>query len=246
MTRAQFELHKGNALAALDILAVARWLGIEVRGDRASCPFHSEHSIGAFQLNVKKCYCYCHSCHQGADAIGLTAHVNDVRPAEALRQLNSVFGLGLPLDNISALEEKKAQEQYEKRQAHKHFIKTITETLKNILRELKEWAQTLYPRSSGDEWNARYIFATKEYDIVAVYLEALNEDIILSDVSEQANRWLKTMQKLDPELELRQRIKARISDMFLQFIEGKITFETLIKKHEKAAREYGKLQHETR
>lgn len=98
MTRAQFEYAKDRALCSLDIISVANWLGLEVRGDRAACPFHNESTIGAFQLNVKKCFCYCHSCHKSADAIALTSFIKCIRPALALRQLNTAFNLGLGLD----------------------------------------------------------------------------------------------------------------------------------------------------
>lgn len=231
MTRAQFDQAKDRALTDLDIFAVARWLGLEVKGDRAPCPFHSERSIGAFQFNPKECYCHCHSCGANADAIGLTAYIKGIRPAEALRQLNTAFNLGLCLDNTTALEDKKAREQYEKLKAKKHYIKTVKETLKNILQELEEGAHTLYPHDCDSVWDARYTFALNERETAEAYLTALNDDVIPTDAHLQVKAWLQAMHKLDPRLEERQRIKAEISDVFQEFIEGRIEFAAIIKKH---------------
>lgn len=102
--------------------------------------------------------------------------------------------------------------------------------------------KTFYPHCVGDELNERYIFALKHREVVEGYLTALNTDIDPRDALSKANAWLKIMRKLDPQLEERQKIKAEFSDIFSDFIDGKIVFETFIKKHKKAVKKYAKFQ----
>lgn len=61
----RYELAKSK----LNIIDVAIWLGLDVKGDVAPCPFHNERSQGAFRFNVKEQFCHCFSCGESADCM---------------------------------------------------------------------------------------------------------------------------------------------------------------------------------
>lgn len=238
MTRAQFDRSKDIVMQRLSIIDVARWLGMNVQGDRAPCPFHLESSIGAFQFNREKGFCHCHSCHEGADTIGLVGKIMGISPAEALRELNSAFRLGLDLDaKISA----KVEQQYEKILAHKRLLKSEQAALSKILNILQQWVNTFYPRNVSEEWDKRYIFALNTREAVEVYIESVSRDNAPTDTVEQIKKWQQDMRTLDPNLQEREKINTEILGYYADFIDGKIMLETLIREQEKAVKKYERL-----
>ena len=67
--------------------------GLMFRGQRARCPWHADsHPDLAFYDNGT---CYCHACHNGGDAVALTAQIFGLPMIDAARKINSDFGLGL-------------------------------------------------------------------------------------------------------------------------------------------------------
>ena len=63
---------------------------------RARCPWHDDSNPDlTFYDNGT---CYCHACHNGGDAVSLTAQIFGLSMIDAARKINSDFGLGLDCD----------------------------------------------------------------------------------------------------------------------------------------------------
>lgn len=90
------------------------------RNGRALCPWHDDrHPDLAFYGN----HCYCHACHEGGDAVALTAQVFGLSMIEAARKINADFRLDLTDDNMPddqprvnrAEEQRKAKAEFQQR-----------------------------------------------------------------------------------------------------------------------------------
>lgn len=67
----------------------AAMYGLEIgRSGRARCPWHDDkHPDLAFYDER----CYCHACHEGGDAVALTAKLYGLTPLDAARKVNVDF-----------------------------------------------------------------------------------------------------------------------------------------------------------
>ncbi len=73
----------------------AQRYGLEVRRDKALCPFHSERSASLHFFDGRF---YCFGCHASGSSIDFVARLQGVEPLEACKILNRDFGLGLQFD----------------------------------------------------------------------------------------------------------------------------------------------------
>ena len=63
------------------------------RNRRARCPWHDDDNPDlTFYANGT---CYCHACHNGGDAVALTAQIFGLSMIEAAKKVNADFHLGL-------------------------------------------------------------------------------------------------------------------------------------------------------
>ena len=65
---------------------------------RGFCPWHEDGRHAALQFFDRDGGCFCHSCHQGGDAVDLTAKLLGLTPKEAAEQLQKDFHLDQPVD----------------------------------------------------------------------------------------------------------------------------------------------------
>ena len=69
---------------------VAKWLGIEVRGGKAKCPFHNDQTPS---LSFKDGRFKCFGCDASGDAIDLVAKLRYISTAEAANLICETFHL---------------------------------------------------------------------------------------------------------------------------------------------------------
>lgn len=70
--------------------------GVKInRAGRALCPWHDDHTPDLAFYDAR---CYCHACHNGGDAVALTAQLYNMTMLEAAQKVNSDFQLGLDAD----------------------------------------------------------------------------------------------------------------------------------------------------
>lgn len=83
-------------------------------GRRARCPWHEDSNPDlAFYDNGT---CYCHACHNGGDAIALTAQIFGLSMKSAARKLNDDFRLGLDIDRpLSSAERRRIEKRRRQR-----------------------------------------------------------------------------------------------------------------------------------
>ena len=74
-----------------DIIAIAKWLGLEVHGEKAKCPFHQDHTPS---LSFKDRRFKCFGCDASGDAIDLVAKFRNVSITEAAQQIVEWFQVG--------------------------------------------------------------------------------------------------------------------------------------------------------
>lgn len=73
-----------------DIETVATRLALEVRGEKAYCPFHRDHTPSlSFRVGRFKCF----GSDASGDLIDLVARIKDIRMLEAVTQITTVFHL---------------------------------------------------------------------------------------------------------------------------------------------------------
>ena len=77
-----------------DIVAIAKWLGLEVYGGKAKCPFHQDYTPS---LSFKDGRYKCFGCDASGDAIDLVAKLNHISITEAAQQITEVFHTNGPL-----------------------------------------------------------------------------------------------------------------------------------------------------
>jgi hypothetical protein len=73
-----------------DIVAIAKWLGLEVHGEKAKCPFHQDRTPS---LSFKDGRFKCFGCDASGDAVDLVARMKDISTLEAVTQVTEVFHL---------------------------------------------------------------------------------------------------------------------------------------------------------
>jgi hypothetical protein len=76
---------------ALDYREVARVLGIDLKGNKALCPFHNEKTPS---FVFYRDHYHCFGCHESGDYIKLTAEMLCMSNFEAYKWLNDTFSMG--------------------------------------------------------------------------------------------------------------------------------------------------------
>lgn len=109
-------------------LEAAEFYGLEFgRNKRAVCPWHADkHPDLAFYDDGARCYC--HACHEGGDAIALTAKLFGLSTLDAARKLNDDFKLGIdagarPSPKVAQRKLKSIQRRETERWATKQYCK---------------------------------------------------------------------------------------------------------------------------
>jgi len=74
--------------SSVQIEEVAKWLGIEVRGGKAKCPFHNDQTPS---LSFKDGRFKCFGCNVSGDAIDLVAKFRHVSTVEAAQLISESF-----------------------------------------------------------------------------------------------------------------------------------------------------------
>lgn len=102
------------------------------RNGRALCPWHADtHPDLAFYDGGARCYC--HACHNGGDAIALTAQLFSLSPLDAARKLNADFRLNA---------------------AEKHAVMPAAPTRGQRLKALNDWRNERYSKVCAVEQEA--------------------------------------------------------------------------------------------
>jgi len=75
---------------SVDIVAVAKWLGLEVHGGKSRCPFHQDRTPS---LSFKDGRFKCFGCDASGDVVDLVAKMKDISTLEAVTQVTEALHL---------------------------------------------------------------------------------------------------------------------------------------------------------
>lgn len=157
----------------VDVEAAARHYGVEVhRGNMALCPFHRERHPSC---KLYDDHYYCFGCQAHGDVIKLVQELFGLKPIEAVKQINSDFGLGLDVDkppDMAAVNRRK--QEIAERKAEQAKIERIYNILLRYYTLLDRYKIRFAPKTPDDEIDGRFVYALQNIGYAEYMLETFN------------------------------------------------------------------------
>ena len=111
---------------------------------------------------------YCYRCHRAGDVIALYREVSGAGFRQAVEDLNSQYGLGLPLTEANEDAQRKAREQAERRRRERAEKEArdrrLLETLWDVadaVQILEQYKEELSPKTPDEPWRQRFVVALR-------------------------------------------------------------------------------------
>ena len=157
----------------VDVPTAARSYGVEVhRGNMALCPFHRERHPSC-KLYADHYYCF--GCQAHGDVIKLVQELFGLKPIEAVKQINSDFGLGLDLDKPPDMEKvNRRRREIAERKAEKARVEHMYDVLLRYFILLDKYKMLYVPTSPDEESDRRFVYALQNIGYAEYMLEAFN------------------------------------------------------------------------
>ena len=157
----------------VDVPTAARSYGVEVhRGNMALCPFHRERTPSC-KLYADHYYCF--GCQAHGDVIKLTQALFGLKPIEAVKQLNSDFGLGLDLDKPPDMEKiNRRRQEIAKQKAEQARAEHMYDVLLRYFTLLDKYKMRYAPTSPDAKTDRRFVYALQNIGYAAYLLEAFD------------------------------------------------------------------------
>jgi len=163
----------------VDVPTAARSYGVEVhRGNMALCPFHRERHPSC---KLYEDHYYCFGCQAHGDVIRLVQELFGLKPIEAVKQLNSDFGLGLDVDCTNKFvpppdmeKVNRRRREIAERKAEKARVTHMYDVLLRYFTLLDKYKMLYVPTSPDDETDRRFVYALQNIGYAEYMLEAFN------------------------------------------------------------------------
>lgn len=157
----------------VDVPTAARHYGVEVhRGNMALCPFHRERNP-SFKLYADHYYCF--GCQAHGDVIKMVQELFGLSPIQAVKQINSDFGLGLDVDKPPDMEKlNKRRREIAERKAEKARVEHMYDVLLKYITLLDRYKTSFAPKTPDDEIDRRYVYAAHHIEYAWYLLETFN------------------------------------------------------------------------
>lgn len=157
----------------VDVPTAARHYGVEVHcGNMALCPFHRERNPSC-KLYADHYYCF--GCQAYGDVIKLVQELYGLTPIEAVRQLNSDFGLGLDVDKPPDMERvRQHRREIAERKAEQAKIERMYDILLKYFTLLDRYKIRYAPKRPQDIPDKRFVYALHHIEYVWYMLETFN------------------------------------------------------------------------
>lgn len=154
----------------VDVPTAARHYGVEVhRGNMALCPFHRERHPSC-KLYADHYYCF--GCQAHGDVIKLVQELFSLSAIEAVKQLNSDFGLGLDVDKPPDMEKvNRRRREIAERKARQARIERMYDTLYKYFALLDRYKIHYAPKVPEDELDRWYVYAIHNIEYAWYLLE---------------------------------------------------------------------------
>ena len=164
----------------VDVPTAARHYGVEVhRGNMALCPFHRERHPSC-KLYADHYYCF--GCQAHGDVIRLVQELFGLTPIEAVKQINSDFGLGLDVDKPPDMEKiNRRRQEIARQKAEQANMERMYDILLRYYTLLDRYKMQYAPKAPDDEIDGRYVYAVHHIEYAWYLLETFNR----TDAAEQ-------------------------------------------------------------
>ena len=164
----------------VDVGAAARHYGVEVhRGNMALCPFHRERTPSC---KLYEDHYYCFGCQAHGDVIRLVQELFGLTPIEAVKQINSDFGLGLDVDKPPDMEKiNRRRQEIARQKAEQANMERMYDILLRYYTLLDRYKMQYAPKAPDDEIDGRYVYAVHHIEYAWYLLETFNR----TDAAEQ-------------------------------------------------------------
>ena len=157
----------------VDVPTAARHYGVEVhRGNMALCPFHRERHPSC-KLYADHYYCF--GCQAHGDVIKLVQELFSLSAIEAVKQINSDFGLGLDVDKPPDMEKvNRRRREIAERKAEKARVEHMYDVLLRYFTLLDKYQMHYAPSSPDGETDKRFVYALHHINYAEYLLETFN------------------------------------------------------------------------
>lgn len=160
--------------------SAARYYGLEVnKSSMAVCPFHNERtpSCKLYERNY-----YCFGCQAHGDVISLVQNLFGLTPIEAVRQINSDFGLCLNVDKPPDREDiQRVNRQKQECEAYQQWENYAYKILNDYLWLMRDYAERYAPQNPNDIPDSRFVYSQHHLN----YAEYIADEFLLADKEEK-------------------------------------------------------------
>lgn len=112
--------------SSIKIQDVVRRYGVQLRKNKANCPFHDENT-DSFFVNVNRQIFKCFGCGVGGDSITFVSELFGLRNIDAAKKISEDFNLGIFAENISIEKRIQASKIQRKISKEKEEYKRLTD-----------------------------------------------------------------------------------------------------------------------
>ena len=157
----------------VDVPTAARHYGALVhRSNMANCPFHHDRTPS---MKLYDDHYYCFGCQAHGDVIRLVQELFGLRAIEAVKQLNSDFGLGLDVDkppDMTAVNRRR--QEIARQKAEQARVEHMYDVLLRYYTLLDKYKMRYAPKSPDDETDRRFVYALQNIGYAENMLESFN------------------------------------------------------------------------
>ena len=157
----------------VDVPTAARHYGALVhRSNMANCPFHHDRTPS---MKLYDDHYYFFGCQAHGDVIRLVQELFGLKPIEAVKQLNSDFGLGLDVDkppDMTAVNRRR--QEIAKQKAEQARVEHMYDVLLRYYTLLDKYKMRYAPKSPDDETDRRFVYALQNIGYAENMLESFN------------------------------------------------------------------------
>lgn len=154
------------AKGSVTVAQAAKALGLNVRQNRCSCPFHNGKDRN---MSMKNNAFHCFVCGKSGDLFELVQGVTGMQFIDALRWVNDEFGLKLDIDSPMDKRRLKSAKNRLKRNADDRAFRDRVERMDfdmyclmgAVLNRLEDQRDQNRPRRYGEEWNDQFCDAVR-------------------------------------------------------------------------------------
>lgn len=161
---------------AVPMRRLLEYYGIEVnRMNKARCPFHGDHTPSMQVYSGDRGY-WCFVCNEGGDVIDFTRKYFKLSFHDAIRRINTDFGLRLPLDEAPSEEYLREAKRRREEQAAVRRLEAWRENTITELADCARLANLALKMLAPSDWSDKMFEAVRSKATIDNLLDTLDGD----------------------------------------------------------------------